>query len=88
MLRSYRKPLIMATPKIGLKHPLAISSLKDFAPGSRFQPILVDKMNDAKSDLVVLCSGKVYFDIMNQLKDTKRNVRVIRVEEIAPFPSN
>jgi 2-oxoglutarate dehydrogenase complex dehydrogenase (E1) component-like enzyme len=78
----------MATPKIGLKHPLATSKMDDFAPGKRFQPILVDKLNDAKSDLVVLCSGKVYFDIMSNLKDTSRNIRVIRVEEIAPFPSH
>ena len=88
MLRSYRKPLILATPKIGLKHPMAVSSLNDFAPGSKFQPILVDTLNDQKSDLVLLCSGKIYFDIMSNLKESDRNIRVIRVEELAPFPSH
>lgn len=87
MLRSYRKPLILAAPKVGLKHPMAFSSLKDFAPGKKFQPIIVDHFNSPESDLVILCSGKVYFDIVSNLKETSRNIRVIRVEELAPFPS-
>ena len=88
MLRSYRKPLVLATPKIGLKHPNAVSSMQDFAPGKKFQPILVDNFNEGESELVILCSGKVYYDISPLLKESSRAVKLIRVEELAPFPSH
>jgi 2-oxoglutarate dehydrogenase complex dehydrogenase (E1) component-like enzyme len=68
MLRNYRKPLILASPKIGLKHPLAVSKISEFLPGTSFHPIFSNKygkVNDVKK--VVICSGKVFFDIQQKL---------------------
>jgi len=91
MLRDFRKPLILATPKIGLKHPEAVSTLEEMDRGTRFQPIISVGFGDPnkKADTVVLCSGKIYFDIQAALKkeELNRNILVIRVEELAPFPA-
>jgi 2-oxoglutarate dehydrogenase complex dehydrogenase (E1) component-like enzyme len=65
MLRNYRKPLILAAPKIGLKHPKAVSSIKEFLPETTFKPIYVNTFGTGKHyKKVLICSGKVYFDIM------------------------
>jgi 2-oxoglutarate dehydrogenase complex dehydrogenase (E1) component-like enzyme len=88
MLRNFRKPLVLAAPKIGLKHPRALSKLEDFQQGTSFSPIYTNhygKKNEAKK--VIICSGKVYFDISQKLEESKTHgLTVIRVEEIAPFP--
>ena len=63
MLRNYRKPLIIAAPKIGLKHPKAFSAFEDMATGTTFKPIYHDQFGNGQSKKVVFCSGKVYFDI-------------------------
>jgi len=91
MLRDFRKPLVLAAPKVGLKHPAAVSKLADMAPGTRFSPIIVNSYNeiDEPAAEVVLCSGKIFFDINNYLKEnpSEKAIKVIRVEELAPFPS-
>lgn len=61
MLRNFRKPLIIAAPKVGLKHPMAVSQVEEMAPGTSFKPIIVQGGDDASK--VVLCSGKIFFDI-------------------------
>jgi len=63
MHRNFRKPLVIAAPKIGLKHPLAVSKLDEFATGTSFKPILSRSFGDSKVKKVVFCSGKVAFDI-------------------------
>ena len=63
MLRNYRKPLVLAAPKIGLKHPKAVSKLEDISKGSTFKPIYVNEFGSGESKRVILCSGKIYFDI-------------------------
>jgi 2-oxoglutarate dehydrogenase complex dehydrogenase (E1) component-like enzyme len=71
MLRNYRKPLVLATPKIGLKHPQAVSSLKEFHPGTTFQPIysnIFGSNGAGEITKVIVCSGKVYFDIAQRLE--------------------
>jgi probable 2-oxoglutarate dehydrogenase E1 component DHKTD1 len=89
MHRNFRKPLVIAAPKVGLKHPMAVSSIGDMATGTNFQPILVNHFGDQNKDVdrVVICSGKVYFDMSQKLAEADRNVKVIRVEQLAPFPS-
>lgn len=88
MHRNFRKPLIIAAPKIGLKHPQAVSKLEDFAVGTSFKPILTKSFGDSKVSKVVFCSGKVSFDIESRLDKAtpKQGVKVIRIEELAPFP--
>lgn len=90
MLRNYRKPLVIAAPKIGLKHPRSVSELAEFAPETSFQPTIAkDFGNAADIKKLVLCSGKISYDIDAALEkkgDLAHGIRVIRLEEIAPFP--
>jgi 2-oxoglutarate dehydrogenase E1 component len=89
MLRNYRKPLVIPTPKIGLKHPKAVSPIEEFANGNTFKPIYVNEFGKNDSKKVIFCSGKVFFDIQAKLEENKslgHKVTVIRVEELAPFP--
>jgi len=89
MLRSYRKPLVIAAPKMGLKLPQAVSEFEEMGPGTSFKPIYVNEYGGGQKEKVILCSGKVFFDIDSKLNKTEnlgKKVKVIRVEELAPFP--
>ncbi len=92
MLRKYRKPLIVFTPKSLLRHPLAVNELKDFTDG-KFQLVIDDQdilTVEAKTqvDRVVMCSGKVYFDLLEERrKNHLENVAIVRIEQIYPFPA-
>jgi 2-oxoglutarate dehydrogenase complex dehydrogenase (E1) component-like enzyme len=86
MHRDYRKPLVIAAPKIGLKHPKAYSSLSDFEEGTHFKPI-ISRDYGTTITKVIFCTGKVAFDIEARLeKNGATGYKVIRVEELAPFP--
>ncbi len=91
VLRKYRKPLIVFTPKSLLRHPLAINDLKDFTEGS-FQVVIddVDVVAEGKAniDRVVMCCGKVYYDLLEERrKSNLDNVAIVRVEQLYPFPA-
>ncbi len=86
--RNFRKPLVVFTPKKLLRYPKAVSSLQDMAEG-RFQELLDDNsVSTEKVDTVVLCSGKVYYDIIEEKEKRKSgdNIAVVRVEQLYPFP--
>ena len=88
MVRNCRKPLIVMTPKSLLRHKLCVSSLNDMANGS-YQRVVpeVDNIEADKVDHVVLCSGKVYYDLLEKRRAEKlTNVAIIRVEQLYPFP--
>ncbi len=83
---SCRKPLIIMTPKSLLRHPKVISAVTDLVDGS-FQEVLDDSCDPAKVDRLLLCSGKVYYDLLAQREATGRdNVALIRIELLYPFP--
>jgi 2-oxoglutarate dehydrogenase E1 component len=88
--RNYRKPLIIMTPKSLLRHKLAVSPLSDFLPGSRFRRVLpeTDKLvADDKVKRVILCSGKVYYDLWEErAKREIKDVAIIRIEQLYPWP--
>ncbi len=96
--RSYRKPLVLMTPKSLLRHKLAISDLDDFTTGSSFHRVLWDDAEKGHSDTelvaddkikrVVLCSGKVYFDLLEE-RDARGmdDVYILRIEQFYPFPA-
>ncbi|WP_419896254.1 2-oxoglutarate dehydrogenase E1 component [Roseomonas sp. USHLN139] len=88
--RNYRKPLIVMTPKSLLRHKLAVSSLAEFATGSSFQTVLpeADAIGPAdKVKRVVLCTGKVYYDLLQERRDKKiDDIAIVRLEQIYPFP--
>lgn len=91
MLRQYRKPLIVFTPKSLLRHKLSTSNLDDLAEGTRWQEI-IDDIDDIKPkdvERVVLCSGKVYFDLLQaRRKQELTNTAIVRIEQPYPFPEN
>lgn len=83
-----RKPLIVMTPKSLLRHPKAVSSLKDMQTETYFQPVIVDSVvTGPGTQRVVLCSGKVYYDLLEEReKKGIQNVAIIRLEQYYPFP--
>ncbi|HET7359694.1 MAG TPA: 2-oxoglutarate dehydrogenase E1 component [Rhodanobacteraceae bacterium] len=88
MLRKVRKPLIVMTPKSLLRHKLAVSTLDDLATG-HFHTVIGDQRITAakKVKRVVLCSGRVYYDLFEEAeKRGLDNVAIIRVEQLYPFP--
>jgi 2-oxoglutarate dehydrogenase E1 component len=89
MVRPLRKPLIIMTPKSLLRHPLSVSRLEELAGGS-FKTMIddVDELDASAVTRVVLCSGKVYFDLLKARRDAKINaVAIVRLEQMYPFPS-
>ncbi|HEX4263522.1 MAG TPA: 2-oxoglutarate dehydrogenase E1 component [Verrucomicrobiae bacterium] len=85
-LRSWRKPVAIMTPKSLLRHPKVISSLDDLSNGS-FQRVLPDTTVSAGAvKRVLLCSGKVYYDLAEHREETKReDVAIIRLEQLYPL---
>ena len=90
MLRSFRKPLIVMTPKSLLRHDLSVSTIDELAQG-RFANVLdeIDDLPAAGVRRVVFCSGKVYFDLLKaRRKDSIRDVALVRIEQLYPFPAD
>jgi len=90
MMRDFRKPLILMTPKSTLRHKGNTSSLKDFVNGSTFHRVLHNLLSDdekRKIDRVVLCSGKIYFELQDHINELSlNNIHIIRLEQLYPFP--
>jgi len=88
MMRSYRKPLVVMTPKSLLRHKFSVSPLSALSNGS-FELIIPDssELPAEKVERVVFCSGKVYFDLVEarQVHDVT-NVAIVRIEQLYPFP--
>ena len=100
VLRDFRKPLIMMTPKSLLRNKYCISELKDFSKENSFHRVMWDHSMDPKikgfiklknnSDIkkVILCSGKIYFDLLAAREKIKKNdVIIFRIEQLYPFPA-
>jgi len=88
LVRPYRKPLIIMTPKSLLRHKLAVSPLSSLTDGM-FKPVIpeVDDLKAKSVKRVVLCSGKVYYDLLEQRRKEKLNhVAIVRIEQLYPFP--
>jgi 2-oxoglutarate dehydrogenase E1 component len=90
MHRSFRKPLVIMTPKSLLRHKLAVSSIADFTGDSHFRRILSD-LNppaDAEVKRLVLCSGKLSYELMEARdKAGDHSISIVRIEQLYPFPS-
>jgi 2-oxoglutarate dehydrogenase E1 component len=90
MLRPFRKPLVIMTPKSLLRHKSAVSPIEDFTGESHFRRIVSDRSPPAAVDTrrLVLCSGKVAYDLMDTRdKLGARDVEILRMEQLYPFPS-
>jgi 2-oxoglutarate dehydrogenase E1 component len=88
MLRHFRKPLILMTPKSLLRHELSVSVLQDFTRGG-FSTVIgeIDELAAEPVRRIVLCAGKVYFDLLKaRRKADMREVALVRIEQLYPFP--
>lgn len=88
MVRPYRKPLIVMSPKSLLRHPLVVSTMDDLTKGE-FQVVIpeIDSIDPKKVERVILCSGKVYYDLLEKRREKKlNNAAIIRIEQLYPFP--
>jgi 2-oxoglutarate dehydrogenase E1 component len=85
--RDFRVPLIAMTPKSLLRHPKCVSNLEEFTKG-QFQEIIGDTYADAKKvKRVLLCSGKIYYELLEKQQAEKRkDIAVVRVEQLYPLP--
>ncbi|MGA2654668.1 MAG: 2-oxoglutarate dehydrogenase E1 component [Gammaproteobacteria bacterium] len=88
MLAPFRKPLIVMSPKSLLRHKLAVSTLIELAEGE-FKRILpeIDGITPETATRVILCSGKVYYDLLAKRRaDNRKDVAIVRIEQLYPFP--
>ncbi|WP_261833700.1 2-oxoglutarate dehydrogenase E1 component [Vibrio ishigakensis] len=88
VVRPMRRPLIVMSPKSLLRHPLCTSTLEELAEGT-FQPVIneIDELEPTKIRRVVFCSGKVYFDLLEERRKREiDDVAIVRVEQLYPFP--
>ncbi len=86
VIRPLRKPLIVMTPKSLLRNPKAISTLKELSKGC-FERVIDDSVVNAdKVTKLVLCNGKVYYDLMVKKLDKHKHIAVVRIEELYPTP--
>ena len=87
-IRKMRRPLIGISPKSLLRHPLAVSSLDELVNGT-FQTVIgeIDNIDPKQVKRVVLCSGKVYYDLLEQRRaNNQTDVAIIRIEQLYPYP--
>ncbi|HEY6431031.1 MAG TPA: 2-oxoglutarate dehydrogenase E1 component, partial [Acetobacteraceae bacterium] len=88
--RNFRKPLVVFTPKSLLRHKLAVSPLHEMATGSDFRLMIPETDLIAPAEnvhRVVLCSGKVYYDLLAERRERNINdVAILRMEQLYPFP--
>ncbi len=88
VLRPYRKPLVVMTPKSLLRHKLAVSSLEDLAKG-QFQLLIpeVDQLDAKKVRRLIITSGKLYYELLNTRRENEiDDIAIVRIEQLYPFP--
>jgi probable 2-oxoglutarate dehydrogenase E1 component DHKTD1 len=96
MARSFKKPLIVATPKQLLRLPEAFSRLDQLGPGTSFHSVLDDSSTSSSTrsvQRIILCSGKIYYEMDAARKkaasgDDNKKIAIIRIEELAPWPAS
>ncbi len=92
LARPFRKPLVVMSPKSLLRHPECVSDISEFESGNRFQEVLDDPevgpRSGKKIKRLVLCSGKIYYDLMAKKREDKRDdVAIVRLEQLYPLPA-
>lgn len=88
VVRPMRRPLVVMSPKSLLRHPLAVSSLEELATGE-FKNVIgeIDELDPKAVERVIFCSGKVYYELLEQRrKGELNNIVIIRIEQLYPFP--
>jgi len=88
VVRPMRRPLVVMSPKSLLRHPLAVSSLEEMSTGV-FHSVIgeIDELDATAVERVVFCSGKVYYELLDQRrKNELNNIAIVRIEQLYPFP--
>ncbi len=90
--RPFRKPLIVMSPKSLLRHPEVVSPMEDFTGETRFQEVLDDAevgpRSGKKIERLLLCTGKVYYDLLERKRaDKRKDVAIVRMEQLYPLPA-
>ena len=86
-IKPLRRPLVVLTPKSLLRNPMATSELSDLTNGT-FKNIIIDQSKNAPRK-IILCAGKIYFDLLKHKEDKKiKNVEIVRIEQLYPFPDS
>lgn len=87
IVRDFRKPLILFTPKSGLRHPRFISDISEVESGTRFREIIDDPVADpAKVKHLLLCNGKIYYELLEKKEnDQREDVAIVRMEQLYPL---
>lgn len=89
LLRSFRKPLIVMSPKSLLRHKLAVSNISELDEGTSFVPVIDEidqEIKAASVKKVIFCTGKVYYDLLEKRREAKEsNIAIIRLEQLYPF---
>ncbi|MFK8006699.1 MAG: 2-oxoglutarate dehydrogenase E1 component [Saprospiraceae bacterium] len=93
LARPFRKPLIIMSPKSLLRHPMAVSDLSEFETGNGFQEVIndpeINTKNAKKVKRVLLCTGKIYYDLMEKkMADKRDDVAIVRLEQLYPLPTD
>jgi 2-oxoglutarate dehydrogenase E1 component len=84
----FRKPLIVMTPKSLLRHPLAVSKIEDLA-ADHFHPVLDDPASSKQAKTVLVCSGKIFYELLQHRNELeKKDVAIVRLEQFYPFPES
>ncbi|MBP7497090.1 MAG: 2-oxoglutarate dehydrogenase E1 component [Bacteroidales bacterium] len=84
-----RKPLIIFTPKSLLRHPFCVSSLAELANDSFKEIIYDNSIEQGKINKVILCTGKIYYDILTEMETRSvKNTAIVRIEQLYPFPKS
>lgn len=89
VVQKTRKPLIVMSPKSLLRHPLATSTLADLDIGTKFESVIgeIDTLDNNKISRVVLCGGKVYYELLEKRRSLDlSHIAIVRIEELYPFP--
>jgi 2-oxoglutarate dehydrogenase E1 component len=85
MLQSFRKPLVLFTPKSLLRHPLCVSRLEDLTSG-QFQEVIAEPAANDSVEQVLICSGKIYYDLAERIaKDGIQGTALVRIEQLYPL---
>ncbi len=90
MLRRYRKPLIVITPKSMLRHPQAVSTIGEITGGG-FRPVIdeVDSLEAGRVTRLILCMGKIYYDLLEKRRsEALEDIAIVRIEQLYPFPGD
>jgi 2-oxoglutarate dehydrogenase E1 component len=83
----WRKPLVVMTPKSLLRNPMAVSAKAELAEG-RFQTVIADSEEISSPKRVLLCSGKIFYELFKRRQEIKEQVAIVRIEQFYPFPED